>query len=128
MAAHVVLDASAVLALLQSKPGWDVVASEIGTGAMSAINAVEVMTRLIDRSAPDPTLRAARALVERLSVPFDHRQAMRAAELRRATRPLGLSLADRCCLALAITESLPVLTADRAWASLDIGVQIRVVR
>lgn len=128
MAAHIVLDASAVLALLQSEPGWDRVATEIGAASMSAVNAVEVMTRLVDRCAPDPTVRAARALVERLSVPFDHRQAMRAAELRRVTRPLGLSLADRCCLALAMTESLPILTADRAWANLDIGLEIRVVR
>ncbi|MDP1833150.1 MAG: hypothetical protein Q8K67_13910 [Geothrix sp.] len=31
------------------------------------------------------------------------------------TRPLGLSLGDRCCLALAERERAAVLTVDRAW-------------
>jgi PIN domain nuclease of toxin-antitoxin system len=44
------------------------------------------------------------------------------------TRGLGLSLADRACLALAIERGAAVLTADRTWAELDLGIEIRLVR
>jgi PIN domain nuclease of toxin-antitoxin system len=39
-----------------------------------------------------------------------------------------LSLADRACLALAERERLPVLTADRHWGSLDLGIDVRLIR
>ena len=61
-------------------------------------------------------------------VPFDEMQAWDAGRLRPYTRALGLSVADRACLALARTLDLPVLTGDRAWTSLDVGVDIRVFR
>ena len=51
-----------------------------------------------------------------------------AASLVPLTSPLGLSLADRACLALAIARDLPVLMADRAWAALDIGVPMHLIR
>lgn len=37
-------------------------------------------------------------------------------KLRRATKPYGLSLGDRCCLATALVQNSPALTADRVWA------------
>lgn len=55
-------------------------------------------------------------------------QAAGAANLRLATRPLGLSLGDRFCLALGLERNLPVITADRAWAGLDLGVEIQLIR
>jgi PIN domain nuclease of toxin-antitoxin system len=48
--------------------------------------------------------------------------------LRPATKALGLSLGDRACLALARRERLPILTADRSWAKLDLGIPIKVMR
>jgi PIN domain nuclease of toxin-antitoxin system len=95
---------------------------------ISAVNVAEVITRLIDLGySPE----AAEAAVSRGGfevIPFDMAAASLAAKLRVATRHLGLSLGDRACLALAERERLPVLTADRAWASLDIGVEIRLIR
>lgn len=61
-------------------------------------------------------------------IDFDFAQATLAATLRKETKKLGLSLGDRACLALGITENCPVVTADKAWSklSLDLGiVQIR---
>lgn len=60
--------------------------------------------------------------------PLSEQDAMRAARLRASTRKLGLSLADRCCLALASRLERPVLTADRAWADVDAGVDVRLIR
>jgi PIN domain nuclease of toxin-antitoxin system len=59
---------------------------------------------------------------------FDGPMALRAGKLRAAARSRGLSLGDRACLALAQREGLPALTADRAWAGLDIGVEVRLIR
>ncbi len=59
---------------------------------------------------------------------FNDGQARVTADLLPRTRALGLSLGDRACLALAMERKLPVLTADRAWKSLRVGVEIRVIR
>ena len=61
-------------------------------------------------------------------VPFLAEDAALAASLRPKTDPLGLSLRHRACLALALAREVPVLTADRQWASLDLGVDIRLIR
>lgn len=44
------------------------------------------------------------------------------------TRQLGLSLADRACLALARQLSLPVLTADHAWAEAALELEVKLIR
>jgi PIN domain nuclease of toxin-antitoxin system len=59
---------------------------------------------------------------------FTTGQAHRAAELHRATRRLGLSFGDRACLALGLEMESPILTADRTWGDLDLGVEIRLAR
>jgi len=61
-------------------------------------------------------------------VPFGAEDAELAAQLRSSTQILGLSLADRACLALAARTDLPALTADRAWAGLDVGIRVRLFR
>ena len=53
-------------------------------------------------------------------IEFDENQSLKAAELRPLTKHLGLSLGDRCCLALALSENLPAVTADRNWANLEV--------
>ncbi|WCM26054.1 type II toxin-antitoxin system VapC family toxin [Sphingomonas sp. QA11] len=123
-----VLDASALLAVLLDEPGGDRVLPALQEAVMSAVNLSESVSRAIDRgfAALD-----ALALVDRFRLTvsaFDRRQAELAAGLRLATRPRGLSLGDRACLALALDLDCPVLTADRAWAELDLGVDIRLIR
>ncbi|MGH3133407.1 MAG: PIN domain-containing protein [Gaiellaceae bacterium] len=61
-------------------------------------------------------------------VPFDGSDAEAAGELLPRTRRLGLPLADRACLALATRLGVPAVTADRAWTSLDLGVEIVCIR
>jgi len=126
--ARVVLDASAILAVFLHEPGWDVVADHMREAAISAVNFAEVLSKLSDRKAPDEVVQMARRAIQHLVVPFDHAMALRAADLRRSTRARGLSLGDRACLALALTESLPVLTAARPWRDLGLPLDIRIIR
>ena len=92
------------------------------------MNLVEVVQKLVDRKVDD---RAIRATVDGLglnSEPFDAEQALQAGLLRRITRSKGLSLGDRACLALGKRLGLPVYTADRVWAELDLGVEVVLIR
>lgn len=123
-----VLDASAVLALLWSEPGADVVLSHLADAHMSAVNMTEVLSRMIDRGF---SLEVSLSLVEGIGcLVHDHALdlAIATAALRPVTRRLGLSLGDRACLALAQSLGAGVVTADRAWAGSDLGVAITVIR
>ena len=123
-----VLDTSAVLALLQDEPGSEVVAELVGSGLVSAVNSAEVLTKLIRDGMPSSEARIALGFCTPVVVSFDAEQAEVAAGLIRQTQPYGLSLGDRACLALAITTGSPVYTADRTWGELAIGVEVRLVR
>ncbi|HEY8574360.1 type II toxin-antitoxin system VapC family toxin [Phenylobacterium sp.] len=126
--ADVVLDASAVLARLLSEPGEEVVSSAVEGARVSAVNLAEVIARLIDRGVPVEAAVATTAELGIDVIPFDETAALRAGTLRASTRSLGLSLGDRACLALAEMVGLPVLTADRAWAELDLDVEVVLIR
>lgn len=124
----VVFDSSALLAINWAEDGAAVAARATGGAIMSAVNATEVITRLIDRGA---SREQAREQLESYGLairPFDESLAVEAGFLRPATRQYGLSLGDRACLALALRERIPVVTADRAWSQLDLGIDIQVIR
>jgi ribonuclease VapC len=129
-----VADASALLAYLQSEPGEDIVAEAMAGGlVMSTVNVAEVLSKLADAGATAEG--ALTTLIERgvlagtvTTEPFSDGDALNSAKLRERTISAGLSLADRACLALGMRLGLPVLTADRVWASLDIGVVVQVIR
>jgi ribonuclease VapC len=130
-----VLDASALLAYLLAEPGGDVVRDILAeqVAVMSAVNWAEVLSRLASAGA-DPyevaqRLASEAALGDVLTVvALTGSDGPAIARLRPTTRHLGLSLADRACLALAQRLELPVVTTDRAWAQLQIGVEIRLAR
>ena len=97
-------------------------------GFVSAVNLAELLTRLADDGQG---VGEVERNLEFLSVtirPFDAESARRTALLRARTRVRGLSLGDRACIALAQQENLPVMTADRAWAGLDLGVEVVLIR
>jgi PIN domain nuclease of toxin-antitoxin system len=123
-----VLDSSAVLALLKREPGGEMVASALDGAVMSAVNQSEVLGKLVDDGVP---LSQAEARLRDLPVAlleFNEDDAVRAAALRRMTREAGLSLGDRACLALALRLNLPVLTADRNRLRVDVGAKVRSIR
>lgn len=124
----VVFDSSAVLAVIFRENGAAAARDAAADAIMSAVNVTEVITRMIDEGAGrDEALRSLEEISPAIR-PFDESLALEAGYLRTATRQYGLSLGDRACLALALREGAPVVTADRTWAKLDLGIDIRVIR
>jgi ribonuclease VapC len=129
-----VLDASALLAHLRDEPGADVVAEAIAGGAaVSTVNVAEALSSEAGRGT-DP-VRLAEELGSRglldgaLTVyPFTTADAIEAARLRPLTRMAGLSLGDRACLALARRLDGLAMTADTAWARVELDVPLALIR
>jgi len=125
----VVFDASAILALLRDEPGADVVAQYIGDGLISAVNLQEVLKGLLRRRVP---LDAALAMLDALHLDVrahGRDDAIGAAELIIPTQQFGSGLGDRTCMALAIAEGLPALTADQEWAKIEVhGLKVLLAR
>jgi PIN domain nuclease of toxin-antitoxin system len=121
-----VLDASAVLALLQEEPGADAVESLLDAALMSCVNLSEVIQKAEQHGVGTEGLEYD---LEALGIEFrdfDVGTARPAAELW--TRGSGLSLGDRACLALAALERLPAVTADGRWLELKLPLDVRVIR
>ncbi len=131
----VVLDASALLAYLHDESGAEVVAEILSSeeAVISAANWGEVLSKVAELGE-DPQrlanhLRAKGLLGGAIEVvPLTEADALITAQLRPLTRAQGLSLGDRACLALAIRLGLPVITADRTWAALNLDCDVRLIR
>jgi len=124
-----VLDASALLAVVLQEPGGDIVEDFLRAGAcVSAVNVSESLARLHDMGFSIQRAEDAIGEVECAIIDFNEATAVLAGRLRPATRRHGLGLGDRACLALAAYLTLPAVTADRIWASLDVGVEIVLCR
>ncbi|MBX3485701.1 type II toxin-antitoxin system VapC family toxin [Phenylobacterium sp.] len=123
-----VLDSSAVLARIWREPGFERVDAVIAGALISSVNVAEVIQKLVERGADDATARDILDSMPLRPEPLDVEAGIRTGLLRRATRRAGLSLGDRACLELALRKAMPVYTADRAWAELDLGVEVVLIR
>jgi ribonuclease VapC len=125
----IVVDASALLALLGNEPGSAVVAEAIENGAvMSMVNAAEVNGKLADAGVPE---NVAKEIIVGLGlefVDFDMDLAHTVGQLKSVTHKYGLSLGDRACLALAMKLDTLALTADRAWLKCNLSVKVLFIR
>jgi PIN domain nuclease of toxin-antitoxin system len=123
-----VLDSSAVLALIQKEPGGAQVVGYLQGGCMSAANYSEALFVLgragIEIGVAQGLIAALRIQV----VPMTAEIAMVAAALGDVGSRYGLSLGDRACLATAKDFRLPVVTADRVWRDLDLGIEVIAIR
>ena len=126
--AGLLLDSSAVLALLFAETGGDHVAAVLPGAAISSVNLSEVVAKMHDRGLGPELVAANLSDLELTVIPFDRAIAERAGALREPTRANGLSLGDRACLATAEACGLSILTADRAWQAVDIGIVIKQLR
>ncbi len=128
---RIVLDSSALLAILHQEAGAEVFTQQfdlLESAVMSVVNIAEVYGKLVGRGiGATEAWEAVLAPVPEI-VDFDKEQAKIAGGLLPKTRPLGLSLGDRACLALGIALKAPVYTADRAWKNVSFGVPIHIIR
>jgi len=125
---EVVLDASAILALLNKEPGSEEVLKFIGKAAMSTVNLSEVIAKLADAGIPEEDIRQIISHLNLEVIDFNQEQALKSGILRPITKSIGLSFGDRACLALGIILNQPVLTTDRLWVSINVGVEVRLLR
>ena len=123
-----VADASAILAALKNEPFGEFDPERLVGTSIGAVNLCEVLTKLRSDGLTQEQAVAAAARLNLQVVGFDSRQAEIAADLWPQTRHAGLSLGDRACLALGLQLDRPVVTADRAWATVDVGVEIVLIR
>jgi ribonuclease VapC len=126
----VVLDASALLALLHQEPGWQIVAERMSGAMISTVNLIEVMDKLVTRGM---SLDAARNALDFLKLDirdFTRPLAEATSALLPHTKPFGLSLGDRACLSVAKMEKAVALTGDRAWNQVQemVGVEVVLIR
>lgn len=124
-----VLDASAVLASFYGESGAEAIDDILRVSVISAVNAAEVISKLVERGMPAEMAKSALLDTGITIIPFDLEQAELVGILRAATRSYGLSLGDRACLALAKLTGGQAVTADRTWLSIaDLGIEIVLFR
>lgn len=126
---EVVLDASAMLALLHHERGVEKLTLDIlERSVASTVNLAEVQSKLVKNGgAPDVAWRDALSAVSTVE-PYTREHARIAGDLIAITEKYGLSLGDRSCLALAIALKAPVYTTEQAWRNLKVSVPIHVIR
>jgi PIN domain nuclease of toxin-antitoxin system len=116
-----VLDASAVLAVLNGERGEKKVIPILAESAINSVNLTEVAAKLLEAGMDEAGARLAVSVLGIGEiVDFTEDLAWEAARLRPLTRQHGLSLGDRACLALAIKLKIPAVTADKEWSKLKL--------
>jgi PIN domain nuclease of toxin-antitoxin system len=110
------------------EPGYGRVAAALPRSCISAVNLAEVLARLQRDGGDLHEYLADLGQTGLEVVQFDQQQALLTAQLLPKTRPYGLSLGDRACLALAWSRGVPALTADRSWSRIELGIQIELIR
>jgi ribonuclease VapC len=123
-----VLDASAVICLIDEETGWEIIDGLLNRSVISAVNVAEVAAKLQERGGTDEMILAGIADLNVPTVDFDHAQAVATGKLRNGTRSRGLSLGDRACLALAASKNATAVTTDRAWNELTDVARVLLVR
>ena len=124
----VILDASALLALIFDEPGGFIVAPQARGSRILSVNFSEVVQRVLSIDGNPDRAEEAVDLLNITVAPFDRQLARMTAELREITSFMGASFADRACFAFALANSAPVLSSDQDWRKLDIGIDIRMIR
>lgn len=127
MTDKIVFDSSAILALLKMEQGYEMVAEHLEHAIVSSVNFCEVIT-VVSRKGfgQEKVIKFLKETFLHIE-DFDTEQAIIAASFNDVTKN-GLALGDRACLALAKSKNLAVLTADKVWKELELGVEVKLIR
>lgn len=123
-----VLDSSALLAVINEEPGAANVRPMLGSSVISAVNLAEVIGKFTREGAPAEETRQFLVNMVQAVVPFDEPLALRTGRLAPLTKPYGLSLGDRACLATAEHLKMEAVTSDKAWRNVKNSCKITVIR
>ena len=123
-----VLDASALLAAIQNEPSGDFVKQNIEQSVISSINWSEVLQKIAQTDMNAAHIETMLLGLGLTVIDFTAEDACLAAFLWPEGKKLGLSLADRACLATAKRLKVPVVTADKAWKKIDCGLKVILIR
>lgn len=124
----VIFDASALLALLNQEPGFEMVEEHLAHAVMSTVNISETVTVLSDIGISAHIAEEMIRKIIKEIIPFGLEEAFVSADMRKTTKSYGLSFGDRACLTLAKLRNLPVLTADKIWAKIDHKIKVILIR
>ena len=126
---RVLLDASAIIALIKKEKGFQLVDDILANSAISSVNFSELISALAREGiSPEDIDLMTKNIIPEI-IPFDHSLSIRTGKLADVTKSKGLSLGDRACIATALQLDLPVYTADRVWAELDIpNLKLKLIR
>ena len=125
-----ILDASALLALLNSEIGAELIEPLLPYSIMGTANIAEVIAELDKKLdiSPEESQEMVSTMINQI-IPLDFNQAIEVGRLRKLTQSIGLSLGDRACIALGIKLEIPVYTTDKAWKNLQINkLDVRLIR
>ncbi len=127
---RVVLDASALLAMLRAEPGGDKVKAVLDGALLCTVNLAEIVSHYAKAGVSRPDIEDMLRPLPIRVVPVDAALSYEAGMLRPLTLPGGLSLGDRYCLALAKRDGVPAVTAERRWPDIAAaaGVAVTLIR
>jgi PIN domain nuclease of toxin-antitoxin system len=125
-----VLDTSAILAYFWQEPGWEMVADILSqkNHVVSSVNLAELVGKARLEGMPEPAVEDMLDSLELDVREFNSEQALVCGLLQPTTRPAGLSLGDRACLALAKSLDAVAVTADRPWLALNLDIRVDCIR
>ena len=121
----VIFDSSAFITTITKEKGWIEAKQYFSSGVMSTVNLLEVYKYCIGKQ--DMTLEESKALVKICGIDiydFTAEQSLLASNILASNMKLGISLADSCCLALGMVTGFPIITCDKIWQKLDLGLTI----
>lgn len=123
-----VLDTSVIVAVIAQERGYENALPFLDRAIVSTVNLAEVAARFARHGMPQDSVETLIQSVHFAVKEFTQELSLITGMLIQKTRPLGLSLGDRACLALAISKNLPVLTADKAWKQLELPIEVKLLR
>jgi PIN domain nuclease of toxin-antitoxin system len=124
MKTQIVLDTSAILALLAMEEGHEVVAENLENTVVSSVTLSEVITVLVRRGLKHEDVTQSLKDTFPQIEEFNAAQAIIAASFVEPE----LSFADRACLSLAKSKNLPVLTNNKVLVEIEDEISVKLIR